>query len=78
MMIDKNSNTLYNANAPTVEQSSASGKQSAGYKNSLGGGWAHDKNSGTIYKTDMPPVKRSSKASGGTPAEGHKDTSGNT
>lgn len=76
-MINKNSGTLYNANAPSVELTAESGKSpSDSYKNSFGGGWAHDKNSGTIHKTDMPTVEQSGQASSGKPADGHKDTSG--
>jgi hypothetical protein len=52
-MRDKNSGTLYNANAPTVEQSSS--QRSDAYKNSFGGGWAHD-TCDTLYKSDMPAV----------------------
>jgi hypothetical protein len=52
-MRDKNSGTIYNANAPTVEQGSS--QRADAYKNSFGGGWAHD-SSGILYKSDMPTV----------------------
>ena len=52
-MRDKNSGTIYNASAPTVERSSS--QRSDAHKNSFGGGWAHD-SSGILYKSDMPSV----------------------
>jgi len=55
---DKNSGTLVNSNAPTVEQQQTT---SSTYteRNSFGGGWAHNPSSGTIYNSNTPTVEKS-------------------
>lgn len=54
---DKNSGTLMNSNAPTVEQQQTTSSTYA-KRNSFGGGWAHDPNSGTIYNSNAPTVEK--------------------
>ena len=55
---DKNSGTLVNSNAPTVEQQQTTSSAYA-ERNSFGGGWAHNPNSGTIYNSNAPTVEKS-------------------
>ncbi len=54
---DKNSGTLVNSNAPTIEQQQ-SAPSTANYRNSFEGGWAHDTNTGTIYNSNAPTVEK--------------------
>ena len=60
---DKNSGTLVNSNAPTVEQQQTTSSTYA-ERNSFGGGWAHNPNSGTIYNSNAPSVEKSHSSAG--------------
>ena len=69
-MRDKNSGTLYNSNAPTVEQQKTTASTYS-YRNDFGGGWAHDKNSGTIYYSNAPTVEKQHSSASKAKSESH-------
>jgi len=71
---DKNSGTLVNSNAPTVEQQQTAPSR-ATYRNSFGGGWAHDPNTGTIYNSNATTVEKQHSSSNMAKSESHSNGS---
>lgn len=67
---DKNSGTLVNSKAPTVEQHQTTASKST-YRNSFGGGWAHHPNTGTIYNSNAPSVEKQHSSASKARTESH-------